>query len=82
MKEMKNETDFFIALLRKGEVLKCESNNEGWISRIKLDGREYVLTITEAIDIQDVWNYSVSDLFGKLLSEGQYTRLNPPLSQI
>jgi hypothetical protein len=73
---MDNDTDFFINLLRKGEILKCESNDLGWISRIQIDDKEYVLTINRCHDISDMWEYKIVDRFDNRITEGQYTKIN------
>jgi len=70
------DTDFFLSLLKRGEILKCESGASGWISRIKLDDQQYVLTISRAHDQSDAWDYRVTDVFENLIAEGQYTKIN------
>ena len=71
---MKTDTDFFLELLRRGEILTCEDGPTGWVSRMKIDDKQYVLTLSRCHDISDTWEYVVVDTQGNQVSEGWYTR--------
>ena len=67
--------DFFTKLLKNGNILRCENSAKGWASILELDDEQYILTITRCQDISDAWDYLITDRFGVVTEEGQYTKI-------
>jgi hypothetical protein len=67
--------NFFMDLIGRGRLLRHEDFPTNTVMKFRLFSKIFHLTFSTAQDLDDSWDYEITDKFGQSIICGQYTRV-------